>query len=286
MNLKNVKKAASLVAKYSEKTAISKAKNENVEVLDIVRKKIERARFKTPEIHVNEFCRELVKNRLRKIAKALPDEGYSMGSTVSVSFLSGNNWVYFCDDRTSKYSNSCKYRPTHGSVKFHINNASELRKIHVIGGLVTIIEPGQKSKVKKCSWYFGEGSKNRWNLSKIDGFICGDFHASTKEAAKEGFERNEKSRKEYEKRQILAQKTEQQKKKLFAAALRKQFTFQDSLFAGNCEVGTRAFILRCGLDINKKYRGKYLLEIAKAKSTSSVSFVERMINWKMAVSSR
>lgn len=273
-NLKNYKKATLLVAKYKSETAIRKAKLENSEVLEIVQKIIARSN-KIPEIPVKLFCRELVEKRLQKIAKAMPDEGYSMGSSIRI--LCGKLEVI--NDRTKEYSKSCKYKPKHGGY-FERIKMSELRFFHVIGGLVTFI-PQQKSKVKKCWWYAGEGSKNRWELVKVHGFICGDYHSFTKEAAKEGFERAEKNRKEYEKRQILAQKTEAQKKKLFVSALRKQFTFQDSLLAGNCETGTRAFILRCGLDINKKYRGKFLLETAKEKSTNSVSYVERMIKWKM-----
>lgn len=273
--MKNLKKAASLLAKYSEITAIAKAKNENAEVFEIVRKKIERAKQKTPEITVNEFCKNLVEKRLQKIAENMPDEGYSMGSNVRI--LCGK--LEANDDRTQEYSKSCKYRANQGGY-FESIKMSELRFFHVIGGLVTFI-PQQKSNVKKCWWYSREGKKQNWKLIKIHGFICGNYHALTKKAAKEGFERAEKNRKEYEKRQILVQKIDAQKNKLFAAALRKQFTYQDSLFAGNCEAGTRAFILRCGLDINKKYRGKFLLETAKEKSTNSVPYIERMIKWKM-----
>lgn len=274
-NLKNYKKATSLVAKYSEKTAISKAKNENAEVLEIVQKIIERSK-KPTEITVKDFCRELVKNRLQKIAKAMPDEGYSMGSNIRIGF----NTVIENDDRTQEYSKSCKYRPTHGGyfLKLTLN---ELKNIHVIGGLVTYIEPGQKSKVKKCWWYSGSGSKNRWELVKKHGYIFAGFHHELKDWALAGGLRNIENKKQSEKRAKIEALTEKQKAKKFAAALRKQYTYQDSLNAGNCEIGTKAFILRCGLDISKKYRGKFLLETAKEKSTSSVYYVEKMIKSKM-----
>lgn len=208
----------------------------------------------------------------------MPDEGYSMGSAIRVKF----NKLQVCDDRTSSYSNLCKFRPTYGGY-LHKITISELRNIQVIGGLVTYIYPNQRNKVKKCYWYSGEGEKQHWQLIKVEGFICGDYHSTLKIAAKEGFERNERWRKENEKRQILQQKTEAQKAKLFAKALRKQYSYQDSLNAGNCENGTKAFALRLQIDINKKYRGKYLLDLAKEKSSSSVYYVERMIKPKMTV---
>ena len=78
-------------------------------------------------------------------------------------------------------------------------------------------------------------------------------------------------------RNILTAKTESKKVVSFEKALRLQYTFNDSLKAGNCEVGTKAFQLRLGLSDVKKYRGSYILKLAKEKSTSSVYYVERMI---------
>jgi hypothetical protein len=69
--------------------------------------------------------------------------------------------------------------------------------------------------------------------------------------------------------------------KSFAKAARLQYSYSDSIACGNCEAGTRAFILRLQLNSNKKYRGFYLLNLAKEKSTSSVSFIQRMIKSKM-----
>lgn len=272
MESKNVKKAASLVAKYSKKTAIEKAKKENAEVLEIVRKKLARAKLKTPEIYVNDFCRRLVKNRLKKIAEALPDEGYSMGSMITVKF----GKLAVTDDRRENYAKSCKFRPTHGAVLLTLS-ANELKNIHVIAGLVTFIYPGKNGKVKKCFWYEGKGQKQYWKLTKVEGFLCGGYHAKTKHEAVEGFKRNEKNRIEREKQE----KIRANYPKLFEKALRKQYSFADSLSAGNCEAGTRAFILRCGLDSSRKYRGKFLLETAKEKSSSSFYYVERMIKSKI-----
>jgi hypothetical protein len=271
MENKNVKKAASLVAKLSAKTALLKAKSEGIEVFNIVSKKLDRAK-KEPEKTVRQFCDNLIENRLQKIANAMPDERYSMGSIVRIKC--GKFEV--TDNRTEEYSKSSKFRATHGEYSYRFS-PSELRNTSVIGGLVTYIYPNQRTKVKKCYWFSGDGKKQHWQLKKVDGFICGDFHSQTKHGAKDGFDRNEKRRKEHEK----MQKSEAQKNKLFNKALRKQYSYQDSLNAGNCEAGTRAFILRCGLDIDKKYRGIFLLNIANEKSTSSVSFVKKMVNSKI-----
>lgn len=274
-NLSTYEKAARICAKCVKIETAVKNCNGSSELISIVQKIFDRAK-KQPEITVKKFCDELIKNRLQKIAKAMPDEGYSMGSIIRVKC--GKFSV--SDDRTETYSNSCKFRPTYGGY-IHGFTPSELRNISVIGGLVTSIYPNQRTKVKKCYWYSGEGKKQHWQLTKIEGFICGDYHSLSKIAAKDGFERNEKRRKETEKRQILAQKTEAQKAKLFAKALRKQYSYQDSINAGNCENGTKAFALRLQIDLNKKYRGKYLLDLAKEKSSSSIYYVERMIKSKM-----
>jgi hypothetical protein len=268
-------KAAKISAKYVKIETAVKNCNGNKEMIAIVQKIFSRAKNE-PEISVKQFCDDLIKLRLWKIAKAMPDEGYSMGSNIRI--LCGKCEAN--DDRTDTYSKSCKYRPTHGGY-FHRFTPRDLRNIRVIGGLVTYIYPNQRGKVKKCWWYSGEGKKQHWRLTKVEGFICGDYHATRKENAKAGFERNEITRKIIAKAQLLAKKTEAQKAKLFAKALRRQYSYQDSIAAGNCENGTKAFAMRLQIDINKKYRGKYLLDLAKEKSTSSVYYVERMIKSKM-----
>lgn len=277
MNTKkqNYEKAAKICSKYVRIETAVKNCNGNSELIAIVQKMFDRSK-RQPEISVKQFCDKLIKTRLQRIANAMPDEGYSMGSNIRI--LCGKFEVN--DDRTQTYSNSCKYRPTYGGYK-HKFTPSELRHVSMIGGLVTYIYPNQRTKVKKCYWFSGYGKKQHWQLTKVFGYICGDYHAISKSDAKKGFERNEKRRKENEKQQILAQKTEAQKTKLFARALRKQYGYQDSINSGNCENGTKAFAMRLQIDLNKKYRGKYLLDLAKEKNISSVYYVERMIKSKM-----
>ena len=89
--------------------------------------------------------------------------------------------------------------------------------------------------------------------------------------------RREKYRKEAEKRQIEAEK---QYNKAYYKALRLQYSIEDSLKV-NCETGTKAFILRCGLDSTKKYRGSFLMKVATEKSKSlSIQYVKKMIEYK------
>jgi hypothetical protein len=273
---KEYEKAVKLIAKYKNEDAQIRNCNGNAELIEIVKKINSRAK-NTGELSVNDFCLNLLRNRLRSIAKALPAEGYSMGSIVSVLLLNGK--VRGADDRRSNYANSCKYSPTHGSVILKLTPA-ELRCTRVIANLVTYIYPGQKGKVKKCYWYAGSGSKQHFQLVKKEGFVCGDYHATNKDAAKAGFERNEKERKRLEAWRKLQGLNEKQKAANYKKALRKQYSYADSI-AVNCEGGTDAFILRCGLDRDKKYRGSFLVKTANEKSRYSLPYVERMIKSKV-----
>jgi hypothetical protein len=197
-----------------------------------------------------------------EIAKALPDGGYSMGSVVKVSFYGLSS----TDDRTKEYSKSCKYRSSHGDVRLSLT-LDEMKNIQVIGCLVTYIYPNQKSKVKKCYWYKGSGSKSYFNLYQVKGYIYAGYHSENKDRAFAGGQSKLDQVKIYKRREANYKK-----------ALRAQYAYQDSIDSGNCESGTKAFALRCGLSEDKKYRGTYLL--ALARSTSSLSYVEKMIRWK------
>jgi len=238
----------------------------DLEVIEIVKKRRERASNKTnynTKNAVKQFCTNLINARLKNIAKNLPDEGFSMGSDVYVycgKFIGH-------DDRTQEYAKSCKYRPTHGRVNLRLHPA-DLRNTVVVGGLITHILPDQKSQIKKCYWYVGKGSKSNFQLTVECGFIFAGFHAKTKEAAKIGGQRN-----------IDRAKEEAKKAETWAKALRLQYSYADSINAGNCEAGTKAFALRHNLNTSKKYRGAYLLNLATGATT--ISFVERMIRAKV-----
>lgn len=275
---KKYEKVVKIMAKYvQESTQIAKC-NGDLELITIVNKINRRAEnrpYADTRTNLKTQIKLRIEKRLKVIAKSLPDEGYSMGSKVVVRCgkFTGT------DDRRQYYSNSCKYNPTHGHVTLTITPA-ELRNIVVIGGLPTYIYPGQKGRTKKCYWYTGEGNKQYYRLKKVDGYICDDYHHIDKKAAIEGANLAKWFKKQAQDNKKLREKQKQNEVKAFNKALRKQFTYEDSLKV-NCQPGTDAFILRCGLDKSKKYRGSFLLNIAKQKSTSSVPFVERMIKSKV-----
>lgn len=265
-------KAAKICAKYVKiETGVGKC-NGDKELADLVKKINHRKEVKNqPEISVGNFCKKLIEKRLNYVANALPNQGYSMESLYIAKLVSGKTkreLISYIDDRTSEYAYSSSYKAQHGrvSVSFTI---SELVNIHIIGGLITYFAAGEKSNIKKCWWYEGKGNKQFFKLEKVNGFIYANFHAKTKEAAKIGGIKN-----------LLREKENKLKHEKYTKALKYIYSFADSLAAGNCEPGTRAFCLRFNLNIDKKYRGNYLLELVKGKSTSSIHYIENMIKYK------
>ncbi|MFA5300918.1 MAG: hypothetical protein WC389_22225 [Lutibacter sp.] len=218
--------------------------------------------------------KQLITNRLEKVANAMPAEGYSMGGLYEVKFHSFSA----AKDTREQYSGR-KWRPTWGGYTVELT-LDEMRNIQIIGGVITYIYPGQRQKCKKCWWYEGRGSKQFFELQKVEGYIYNGFHSTVKSWAIAGGKRNEKVAKEKRLREKKAAAEQVAWLKKYNKAARQQYSFQDSIAAGNCEVGTRAFILRCGLDETKMYRGAFLIKIANEKSTSSVSFVKKMIAYK------
>lgn len=253
--------------------------NERVKSISVIEKKYpeiypickvirERAENKI-SITVKEFCDSLIVNRLSKIVVNLPDEGYSMGSLVEVFVGKGKYQLSVKDNRRKSYSNQCKYSPTWGYVYLYLTY-SELKNIQVIANLVTYIYPNQKTKIKKCYWYAGKGAKQYFSLEKTEGYVYAGYHSPTKKGAQEGGEKN-----------IQYQKEKLNNIKKRSKGLRLQYSFDDSINAGNCEPGTKAFIIRLNLNINKKYRGSYLLKLATEKSLNSVYYVNKMIDYKI-----
>lgn len=261
----NYEKAVKLNEQF--KWIESIAKRATPEQLEIV-KKIRKRRSREDEMKIKDFADRLIVNRLNEIADAMPDEQYSMGSKIEVWFkgLKGVN------DRRLYYSKSCKYRENHGYVRITLS-FDELKNIKVIGGLVTYIYPSQKSNVKKCWWYDSKGKYSSFELIKKEGYIYKDYHSTTRANALKFGKQREEIRKAIAKADAI-------KVKAMAKALKQQYTYADSLSAGNCEAGTRAFCLRLGLDTSKKYRGRYILKLAEQKSSSSVSYVKRMIEYR------
>ena len=270
-SIKNYQEVSKLNKKYVNfETKIKKAKSEIV--IEIL--KLQVARSENQPVNNQKNCLKLqiqkrIENKLEQIAKILPDENYSMGSVIKVSC----NKFIARDDRTSDYSKSCKYKPTHGFVELKLT-PSEFKNSKIIHGVVTIVNSTKKNSIKKAKWFTSNDKKHtKFQLITEKGFICEyqnhTFHSVSKEECKSWL-KNKKV-------QIAKINADQ---KAFNKAARLQYNFQDSLNCGNCEVGTKAFILRLRLDINKSYRGSFLLKKANEKSQSSVSFIKNMINYK------
>ena len=246
----------------NESTAIRNC-NGNSDLIIAVKKHYKRV--SATEKTVKQFCSDLIKAKAVKLLNAIPDEGYSMGSIICLS-IGSPTVKEFRQDRTNEYAKSSKFRAVHGRVNLCLS-VNDFRFAQNIGGILTVIYP-QKSKVKKCFWFEGRGAKQYFKLVKVDGYIFEGFHAKTKQKALEGGNKIIEKKKQTEKSQ-----------KAFNKALRRQYCFNDSLLAGNCEAGTRAFILRLHLDSTKKYRGSFLIKQAEEKSTSSLHYVKRMITY-------
>ena len=261
-NSQSIKKDFSKLFSYVERTTALRHCNGNAELRRAVNTHYDRISRNTEPCTVKEFCNTLISRKAIKLARCLSDEGYAMGSVVNLHV----GKTTYTDDRRKYYSNSCRYKENHGRVDVYIS-VEEFRYAYAIGGLLTIIFP-QKSKVKKCTWFEGHGNKQHFEIKRVQGWIYGGYHSiDKKKALVRGTELIE--------RMLIAEKQE----KAIAKAKRRQYTFQDSLDAGNCEAGTRAFVLRLGLKSDRKYRGEYLLKEAHEKSSSSVYYVNRMIKY-------
>lgn len=238
--------------------------------------RIERSKKTTVKYWIDQRLQSKLKNKLENLAAGLPSMGYSMGAKYEIELLKTFKGIY---SNCQTYSKSCKYRPTHGYFELKIS-LDEFKNSENIGGIFTYIYPNQKRKVKKCWWYIATGQKNQYSIKKINGYIFEGFHAETYEGAKKGGERNIQIKKTELLRKKQTEKQKEKDLKNYKKALRLQYSYKDSLNAGNCETGTKAFILRCNLDSTKQYRGSFLVKVATEKSKLSLNYVEKMIRFK------
>jgi hypothetical protein len=226
------------------------------------------------QVTVRQWLESMRYVKLKSIGDALPRTGYSMGEQIYVNC--GRYTV--TSDRRMHYPGG-KYKPTHGCYRLTLTH-SEFLRTSVIGGLVTTIAPKQTGKVKACSWYVGHGEKKDFRLVKQDGFVCGTYHATTKKVALDGHKRILANAKRASANAKKYLKSQERYAKMYKKALNMRYSFADSIEAGNCDAGTKAFALRCRLDMNKTYKGSYLLSMVDKYKLSTGSFVERMIRLK------
>lgn len=266
MNKKHVK-VLRLMERYKTHQTVISHCNYDAEMIEIANKIAER-RFRKQTKTVKEWIDSRIEAKLLRIAKGLPLPHYSMGGTVTVTF----NRFRVIDCRKQQYLGKWRGNETYGYFTLKLTKEDYLR-FENIGGVSTYTYPG-KGKAKKAYWYVADG-KNA--PKKVEGWICGKYHSSISKAdAIEGFKRVQEYRKL---NRIKAEKHDKEVMKTLSKAMRARYSYADSL-AINCEAGTNAFIMRCGLDKGKKYRGDYLLKIAKEKSPASTQFVMRMIQKK------
>ena len=108
-------------------------------------------------------------SKLQAIANTLPTTGHSMGSVQRV-FLKGTRIERECD-RTEKYANSSKWRPTYGSLTLFVS-AREVHQIQLLCG--TAVIKGKKVRGKpaySARWVERQGEKRNANLRWVNGFL-------------------------------------------------------------------------------------------------------------------
>jgi len=269
------KRVVNLCAKYAKAETAIQYCNKDPEMMEAVSKHYNRAILAGKKTStVRQWLDDRITTRLYHIAMNMPDEGYSMGSVIRVQM----GRLVGVHDRTQKYANSCRWRATYGCVEVKLT-PEEFRNIRCDGGLVTCIYPNQKDKVKKCWWYAGKGQKQHFELLKVGGYIYAGYHSTSKVMALEGGTANLEQQKQAKAQKLLSEKEKKAVERKMAIATRQQYDYADSI-AVNCEPGTKAFILRCGLDKNKRYRGSFLLKVATEKSTYSIPYIQRMIKYR------
>lgn len=256
----------------------SMTKKQLTEIEILRAKRYENRKKITVRLFLSDLMQKKYGEKLKTLASCLPDMGYSMGAKYFVLLHS----CIGSYDNYQEYARSSKFRAVHGCFRLKID-FNTFKNSENIGGLFTYIYPNQKQAVKKCWWYEKTGEKQYYSIKKVNGFICGNYHSTTKDGAKKGWQYICENQKRIEKAQKERAKIEKNNvknwNKTYSKQLRLQYSYSDSLNAGNCINGTKAFIMRCGLSELKKYRGSFLLKTAQEKSTNSVSFVKRMIEF-------
>ena len=188
-----------------------------------------------------------IQAKLQQIADALPTTGHSMGS---VQYATVGKHRASCD-RTQEYAKSCTYRANHGSITLKLT-ARQYMATSVIGGVVTIVTGNTKSpRIKKCLCIERIGQKHTAKLEWSETCVVPSlgYHGTYDQCMDR-----------------LNRVVKHVRKNARAGRA-------DSLNAGNCAIGTDAFIRRHHLDPSKKYSKKQLYEIATA---TELHYVKRI----------
>lgn len=227
----------------------------------------ERRERKQPPANIRVQMRQRIVARLREIAGALPEQGYSMGScySVRVGKLVGSV------STAQEYARGSKWRAKHGSVSLRLT-AAELRRIRVVGGVVTLFSGQLEKGCERVRWINATGRKQHYALEWVSGWMYKGVHLTTLESVREQKKainarirerkRAERGRKRVEKA-YRAMKAEQSR--LRKLALRCFYGPEHSYSAGNCRVGTLNFARNIGMDLSRVggIRGDELMRLAE-----------------------
>jgi len=206
---------------------------------------------------VREFCRDLVQQKLKKIARELPSDGLSMGSRYYVKVKTSHADVIGISDRTSEYSNSSGYSATHYSHYVYFSPL-EISKIKIIGGLATIIHEEIEHGIYRAEWIGSQGQKQHYSIVRKFGFLTKQFHG-TIEAARQ-FRKDETIR-------LFQERKRKIEKAQFAQKIEKAknlfYGLHHAIAAGNCLPGIENFISNTQLEKDYGFRGDFLLSLGK-----------------------
>lgn len=216
---------------------------------------------------------QLYRSKLQAVADALPTTGHSMGSIQRVKLIASN--LEAKCERCEHYSRGCKWAPTYGELVLTIS-AKRLDAVQIIGGLVTIVGGRTRTPgVRHAEWIERVGNKSSARLEWRKGFlhVKGRYHhIDIEHCAAIG---NDLAR---------CRAIQEKAEKEHAAKVKKMpkcaelIGYRDSILAGNCDPGTKAFAQRHGLDIGKKYRFRDILAMADA---GEKAWVEKIF-WRIS----
>jgi hypothetical protein len=188
---------------------------------------------------------ERMQRKAREILRGF-STGYSMGERKALSIDGKTICVV---DNCQRYAKSCKWQPTHGSFTIFFSLKS-FNAIEMIEGVWTI-----RKKGNACSWLQESGSKGKYSVQLVDGFLIGRSHA--------------RSIRECE----ALEKRKAQDAIGNVRFLDRFVGLMDRHIVGACEPGVMAFCVRHGLDHNMGYRIGYLLELG---DTTALPYLERL----------
>lgn len=173
--------------------------------------------------------------KLEEKAKAILatfNTGYSMGDYKTIKIKNKN--VYFAVNNTEEYAKSCSWKAQHGRIEIELT-LSEFRAIEIIHGVPTI-----RKKDNKCIYFQSSGSKFKYQVKRINGYLYKDSHAPTLEEAQK----------------IQALKDRE-------LLLHTKFVgFEHLRKIGACQAGILNFCSRFGLNPEHGYSVSYLKQIA------------------------